>query len=159
MKYIEYLNLPSIPEHLLEPIDVIINKPPKDSKKVSETYPDFKSDNYPYFKTREVNDDLKEWLQSIFDFKIDPQYQLVYDGLPIHIDVFTRRISAYNYLLDTGGDEVKTVVYDEQHNPLQSETLELKRWHRVSTNMFHSVHGIHPNKVRVAVSIGYYENT
>jgi len=158
MKYIEYLGWPVIPENLLEPIQDIINKPPKDTSSVSATYPNFKSDTYPYFKTRDVNSDLKNWLQTVFNFKIDPQYQLIYDGLPIHIDVFTRRIYAYNYLLDTGGIDVKTAIYDEQHNTLQSETLELKRWHRIPTNMPHCVHGIQPDKVRVAVSIGYYGN-
>ena len=146
MKYIEYLDLPNIPEHLLEPIEVIINKPPKASR-------DF-VDSYPYFKKRHVSTDLHNWLQSIFDFKIDPQYQLIYDGLPIHIDT-GNRIFAYNYLLDTGGDNVKTVIYDEHYNPLESKAIESKRWHRINTGMLHGVHGIPSNNVRVAVSIGY----
>jgi hypothetical protein len=146
MKYIEYLDLPNIPEHLLEPIQDIINKPPKGSSDIPESY--------PYFKKRNVNTELHKWLQSIFDFKIDPQYQLVYDGLPIHIDK-GNRIYAYNYLLVTGGNDVKTVIYDEHLNPLQSEKIISKRWHRINTGMLHGVHGIPSNNVRVAVSIGY----
>lgn len=144
MNYIEYINLPPVPENLIESIPNIINKPPK-------TYSAVPS-NYDFFKTRNVNDDLASWLQSIFDFKINAQYQLVYDGLPIHIDK-GNRIIAYNYLLDTGGENVKTAVYDEKYKPLQVETLELKRWHRINTGMLHGVHGIDPSKVRIAISV------
>lgn len=144
MKYIEYLDLPTIPENLIEPIQDIINKPPK-------TYSTVPSD-YPFFKTRYVNEDLESWLQSHFEFKIYPQYQLVYNGLPIHVDK-GNRILAYNYLLDTGGDNVKTAIYDEKYKLLQIEKLELKRWHRINTGMLHGVHGIEPDKVRVAISV------
>jgi hypothetical protein len=146
MNYIEYLDLPSIPEHLIESIQDIINKPPKDFSNVSS--------EYAYFKTRYVNDDLKSWLQTIFDSEIYPQYQLVYNGLPIHIDK-GNRIVAYNYLLDAGGDNVRTAVYDDKYKLLQIEKIELKRWHRINTSMLHGVHGIQSNKVRVAISIGF----
>jgi hypothetical protein len=144
MKYIEYLDLPPVPENLIESITDIINKPPKAYSTVPA--------EYNFFKTRNVNDDLAEWLQSIVEYKIYPQYQLIYNGLPIHIDN-GNRINAYNYLLDTGGKNVKTVVYNENYKPLQIEQLELKRWHRINTGMLHGVHGIEPDKVRVAISI------
>ena len=145
MNYIEYVNLPSIPEHLIDSIQDIINKPPKNFSNISS--------EYLYFKTKYVNDDLKLWLQSIFDFEIHPQYQLVYDRLPIHIDK-GNRIFAYNYLLDTGGTNVITAIYDDKYKLVQTEKLELKRWHRINTSMMHGVHGIQPNKVRIAISIG-----
>jgi hypothetical protein len=78
----------------------------------------------------------------------------VYKGLPIHVDK-GNRIIAYNYLLDTGGENVRTAVYDKKYKPLQIERLELKRWHRINTGMLHGVHGIEPDKVRVAISIGF----
>jgi len=148
MNYIEYINLPTVPEYLIEPLQDIINKPPKNFSNVSS--------EYAYFKTRHVNDDLKLWLQSLFDFEIYPQYQLVYDGLPIHIDK-GNRIFAYNYLLDAGGDNVETAVYDKTHKLLQSEKLELKRWHCINTGMPHTVHGINTDKVRIAISIGLHK--
>jgi len=140
MKYIEYLDLPPVPENLIESISDIMNKP---------TQADF-----IYFKTKPVNDDLKVWLETIFDFDIDPKYQLVYDKIPIHVDRGSR-ITAFNYLLDTGGDNVSTAIYDTNRNLLQSEILELRRWHRIDTSMPHSVHGINPDQIRVAISIGY----
>jgi hypothetical protein len=148
MNYIEYIDLPTVPEHLIEPLQDIINKSPKNFSYVSQ--------EYQFFKTRYVNDDLKLWLQPLFDFEIHPQYQLVYDGLPIHVDK-GNRIYAYNYLLDTGGDNVETAIYDENHNLLQSKKLELKRWHRVNTFMPHTVHGIDPDKVRIAISISLHK--
>jgi hypothetical protein len=140
MKYIEYVHLPSIPEHLIESISDIMNKP---------TQADF-----IYFKTKPVSDDLKLWLKTIFDFDIDPKYQLVYNKIPIHVDRGDR-ITAFNYLLDTGGGNVSTAIYDKHKNLLQSEILDLKRWHRIDTSMPHCVHGINPNQIRVARSIGY----
>jgi hypothetical protein len=142
MKYIEYIDLPSVPAHLLESVQDIINKPIRTD-----------SSSYAFFKTRYIEGELKSWLQSIFDWKIDPQYQLVYNGISIHRDG-GNRVSAYNYLLDTGGDNVITSVFDNNHNILQSEKLELKRWHYINTGMLHSVHGIHPNHARVAITIG-----
>jgi hypothetical protein len=146
MKYIEYLDLPTVPENLIEPIQDIINKPPKDFSTIEP-------DN-EYFQTRYVNDDLMAWIQTLFDYKVQAQYQLVYKGLPIHIDR-GNRVFAYNYLLDTGGDDVRTAVYDNRFQLLQSEKLEVKRWHRLSTGMRHTVHGIDEDKVRAAISIGF----
>jgi len=144
MKYIEYLDLPKIPEHLLESIQDIIIKPPKNFSSIST--------DYPYFKTRYINDDLQTWLQSIFDFKVNAQYQLIYNGLPVHIDK-NNRVTAYNYLLDAGGDNVKTSIYDSSYKVLQSERIELKRWHRINTSILHGVSGIQPNNVRVSISL------
>jgi hypothetical protein len=143
MKYIKYVDLPRVPKHLIEPLKNIINKPPKTLSYIPT--------EYAYFKTKHVNNDLKSWLQPLFEFEISPQYQLVYDGLPIHVD--RDRIFTYNYLLDTGGDDVKTAIYDENHKLLQSEILELKRWHHINTSMPHCVHGINPYKVRIAISV------
>ena len=148
MNYIEYIDLPPVPEHLIEQLQDIVNKPPKNFSYVSQ--------ENQFFKTRYVSNDLKSWLQPLFEFEIYPQYQLVYDGLPIHIDK-GNRIFAYNYLLDTGGDDVKTAVYDENYKLLQSEKLELKRWHRLNTGMLHTVYGMDPNRVRIALSIGLHK--
>jgi hypothetical protein len=142
MKHIEYIDLPSVPAHLLESVQDIINKPTRTD-----------SSSYAFFKTRYIEGELKSWLQSIFDWKIDPQYQLVYNGIPIHRDA-NDRVAAYNYLLDTGGDNVITSVYDDNQQKLQSEKLELKRWHYIDTGMLHTVYGIHSNRVRVAITIG-----
>lgn len=143
MKYIEYLDLPPIPENLLESVTDIINKP--------QSWNDAIPADYPFFKNRNVNDELVEWLQSIFEFKIYAQYQLIYDGLPIHIDR-GNRITAYNYLLDTGGSKVKTSIYDKNYMPLQVEQLELKRWHKINTSMLHGVSGIETVRVSVTVT-------
>ena len=144
MKYIEYLNIPSVPEHLLESCQSIIDKPTNTETSIPE--------NYPFFKNKKVSNELTEWLQQFFDFKIFPQYQVIYKGLPIHIDK-GNRVLAYNYLLDTGGNNVKTVIYNEKYQILQFETLELKKWHRIDTGMLHGVHGIDPNRIRVSLSV------
>lgn len=144
MKHISYLDLPSVPSDLIESIQSIINKPNKEASIIVN--------EYPYFKTKPVKLDLHSWLQELFPFEITPQYQLIFNGLPIHIDK-GNRIIAYNYILDTGGDNVKTVVYDHRYKPLQIEVIEANKWHSIRTSMLHGVHGIQSNNVRIAISI------
>ena len=62
MKYIEYLDLPTIPEYLIESTQDIISKPPKAYSSVAS--------DYAYFKTKHVSNDLKSWLESMFGFEI-----------------------------------------------------------------------------------------
>jgi hypothetical protein len=53
--------------------------------------------------------------------------------------------------LDTGGNNVRTAVYNVNYKVSQIEKLELKRWHLINTGMLHV---INPDKVRIAISIG-----
>ena len=144
MKYIEYINIPLVPDHLIEDCQSKIDKPTNIETGIPK--------DYAYFKSKKVSNELTEWLQQFFDFKITPQYQVIYKGLPIHIDK-GNRVLAYNYLLDTGGDNIKTAIYNEKYQILQLETLELKKWHRIDTGMLHGVHGINPDRIRVSLSV------
>jgi hypothetical protein len=140
MQDIEYVDLPAVPTALIESIEDIINKPRKDKT--------FAPVNHP-FQTKYVNQELEQHVQSIFPFAVYVQYQVIYDGLPIHIDK-GNRLTAYNYLLQLGGDNVTTKIYNENYEVEQSETLMLHRWHRLNTSKLHGVHGI--STVRVAIS-------
>ena len=139
-QYIKYLDFPKIPEDLLESVEDILNKP----RFISIVKAD-------YFQTRPINQNLQDWLTNHLAFEFDARYQLIYTGLPIHKDL--ARTIAYNYLLVSGGHDVKTIIYDNDKNILETYIIPLKTWHSINTDMYHGVDGILLNNVRVALSI------
>ena len=138
---IEYINLPSVPEELLEPIETIINN--------IRTNSVVKQD---FFQGRPISVELQDWLEKNLSFDFVAQYQIIYKGIPVHKDMGNRKL-AYNYLLSLGGDSVKTIIFNDSKKILQSETLPLKAWHSIKTDMFHGVFGIHKDTPRISLSV------
>ena len=141
MNYIEYINFPSIPDELLDPVETIIN-----SKRTNSIV---KQD---FFQGRPINNKLQDWLEKNLSFNFVAQYQIINAGIPIHKDMGNRKL-AYNYLLVLGGSNVKTMIFDDTKKLLQSETLPLKTWHSIKTDMFHGVFGIYKDTPRISLSI------
>lgn len=141
MSYINYINLPTIPEDLLESVEDIINKPRTDSI--------VKQD---FFQARPISIELQDWLEKNLSFDFVVQYQIIYNGIPIHKDEGNRKL-AYNYLLAQGGNNVNTVIFDDDRKLLQSEVLPLKSWHSIKTGMYHGIFGLQKNNPRVSLSV------
>lgn len=141
MKYIEYINLPTIPEELLESVEDIINKTRTNSIVTQD-----------FFQGRPISDKLQVWLENNLSFDFVAQYQIIYNGIPIHKDEGNRKL-AYNYLLEQGGNKVTTVIFDDDKKLLQSEILPLKTWHSIKTDMYHGVFGLPRNNPRVSLSV------
>ena len=139
--YITYLDFPNIPEDLLESIEVILNKPRCESIVTQD-----------YFQTRLINKNLEVWLEKNLPCKFMARYQIIYPGLTIHKDMGNRKV-AYNYLLALGGNSVKTIIFDDNKKLLQSETLPLRTWHSIKTDMFHGVFGLYKDTPRISLSI------
>ena len=74
---------------------------------------------------------------------------------PTHIDY--GRKYAINYIINTGGDNVKTYWTDNSKNNIIEElVIEPKRWHIIKVNpAWHGVTGIRIGKLRTIVSICY----
>lgn len=149
MNYINYLDLPSVPEHLLVTVSSILDSP----RIASVTERDF-------FQIREASAELRTWTEENIigmPFKFKAQYQIIGHGLPIHRDVAYQggkaRSLAFNYILDTGGNDIKTVIYDDSKNILESQVIQPMRWHSIQVNMLHCVLGLVPGKFRVALSL------
>jgi hypothetical protein len=145
--YIEYLDhIPPVPLELVDPFDFILNEAPKQKTPIPE--------NYRGFQTRRPNWDLIRWLCAQFDFPVRCQYQMIHYSLPIHKD--QGRTVAYNYLLTTGGDNIRTSIYDDDDdafNVLQSEIIPIHRWHKLDVSRYHGVHGLTKNSPpRIAIS-------
>jgi len=139
--YITYLNFPNIPDDLLESVEDILNKPRCESIVTQD-----------HFQTRLVNKNLEDWLEKNLPCKFTVRYQIIYYGLPIHKDMGNRKL-AYNYLLALGGSNIKTLIFDDSKKILQSETLPLRTWHSIKTDMFHGVFGLYKDTPRISLSI------
>jgi len=143
--FIKYLTLPEVPTSLLEPIGVIIDKPRKNKSKIPI--------DYIYFQTKEIGKPLQEWLNNNIPFEFFCQYQVIRKGLHIHKDR-DNRIVAVNYLVDTGGLNVITSIFDEDRATIiQEEILKLKKWHYIRTDRFHTVQGNNFIRPRVSISL------
>jgi len=147
MKYIKYLNISSVPEELLDNVDSILAQKPENML-VRE---------FSTFQYKTINSSLNQWIQDTFKIKCYAKYQVIYAGIPIHKDnpAFPgdRRL-AFNYLLNLGGNNVVTTVYDEDKiTELQSEVIPLKTWHSLVVERYHGVVGISNTDPRVALTV------
>jgi hypothetical protein len=117
----------------------------------------------PYFKSKTVNKELMDWLQIVFPFEFTALYTISYHTLPIHKDVgiieeacptVGDRSIAINYVVNAGGNNVTTQVYDEdQLTVLKSERISEQKWHYLTVDKFHGVTGISPYDKRFSISI------
>jgi hypothetical protein len=145
--YIDFIDLPSVPEELLESITQIMTKPTI----VILSY-EGKPVSIESIQRKKVSDQLNEWLQSVCNFSVVSQYLLLNSNSPIHRDPRIRP-RAYNYLLDTGGSNVITTVYDNDQTILKSMVIPSKTWYCLETGRLHGVQGIEPGRWRIVLSI------
>ena len=143
LMYINYLNFPTIPLPLILNTELIVNTN-------IYTLPHLKT---LFFKTIGINDELHQWLKVNIPFEFaHARYQVIYKGITPHKDS-TDRVTAITYLLDTGGENIATTVFDYLGNVLQSKTIIERKWHYLTTHLTHTVTGATFNKPRVAISI------
>ena len=147
MKYINYLDLPAVPEYLLDTVSSILDRP----RTASVTERDF-------FQIREASEELRNWAEENITgipFKFRAHYQIIGQGIPIHRDKGYQngvaRTLAINYLLDTGGDAVSTVIYNDHREIIELEIIQSRRWHSIRVDMLHCVLGLQPGIFRVAL--------
>lgn len=133
-------DIPPIPEELIDPLDVI------ESRK--NLFPVEIPDSYAtYF----VSDKLQEWGQQFFDYNVDVRYQVIKKALPVHID-FGNNTFKYNYLLSLGGDEVRTMWWDQDRNNIvESFVAPINTWHRINILQPHSISEL--TSVRLSVTM------
>lgn len=148
MKYINYLNhVPQVPEELLDPVEAII----------AASCEKMLVKDFATFEYKTVNPALDKWVHDTFKVKCYAKYQVIHHGIPIHKDrpAFPGdRRMAFNYLLQLGGNNVKTTVYaDDKTTILQQEIIPLKTWHSLVVEEWHGVDGLTPGLPRVALTV------
>lgn len=133
--FIKYVDLPAVPEELLDSIDYIIEN-------VGNTGSTSKVNDEVVWASCHVNDRLAEWSLKNISSETKPIYQLIYPNVPIHIDHGALPNLALNYILKSGGDNVVTTMYDERLNPVQSMCIEERKWHTMEIDQLHGVENI-----------------
>ncbi len=160
-KLIDYLDhLPKVPAELIPAIRWIVHKPRIDRAN--------KGLNNPYFHPKHTdNEPLNEWVKNNIvkrlsgGMDLDPdfeyvRYQVMYTGFPLHVDKYSRRV-AINYLLYLGGDNVLTQVCDDDRQVLESQRLDLHRWHYLIAEKLHNAEPIETARVSISVILKPHE--
>ena len=138
--YYQVVDLPKIPEGL-----AITD--PKILRQGKNMFSDDPSGDDWYF-THALSDELYNFLQQHFDFKIKANYQLIGKQLTPHTDL--GRKFAYNYLFLTGGDDVKTRWYDNE-KVIYEVTAPLYTWHRIQVDVTHDISEITSPRLSLSV--------
>jgi hypothetical protein len=109
-------------------------------------FPDY--ENFRQYKIE--NKDLLDLIQKNFSFDVynNTYYQVIKNDLPIHVDI---RKSAFNYIINAGGNEVYTVFYDDNENELFKINLPKYKWHCLDVSKPHNVRGITGTRIAVTV--------
>lgn len=141
MKNLEYLDhVPRIPEELYEEIFQALDgemfgpriSVASDAYRIYPSLP--KVSHYVRNTFAEVFDD-EIWLDKT---KTVVGVQKVNTG-PRAIHKDTTRFWAYNYIIQLGGDQVRTIFYDNDKNPIEEFVIEKDRWHFLNTDVYHKV--------------------
>ena len=133
-----FLELPSVPAHLILPVD--------EALKLENIFGGY-TDNYTI---HEVQDELRDYLQVLFPDYTKFRYQTLKKEIPVHKD--RGRDIAVNYIIDTGGEDARTVWYEEDYTtPTHDVQLPKNRWHELRVDTYHSVTGI--TSLRYAITV------
>lgn len=83
---------------------------------------------------------LEQMFKPYFSFDLTNRfgYQYIGENMVTHKD--QGRVETYNFILDTGGDNVTTVIYDEDKTTiLHEEVIKPMVWHRLRVDKYHNV--------------------
>jgi hypothetical protein len=138
-RYIQYLNLPPIPE------DIILEFPKSlDKYKYKDVYTTYHwSDSY--------TEKLNVWAQKYICPDMYFAVQIIDGDLVVHKDVPT--LTKLNCVIETGGDNVFTKFWSNNKTDLlASYKIEPFKWHILKADTFHSVDGIDAGKIRLCIT-------
>jgi hypothetical protein len=135
-RFIQYLNLPSVPTEIL--------------KNISTNPADYKFESGSYW-TDQHNQKINEWCQQHISAEMYFAFQCFDTDVDLHQDIGTE--IKLNYLINTGGDQVSTEFYNSDRTTLLAQyTIDSHRWHIFRANVPHRVCNLQPNCVRFAIT-------
>lgn len=139
-EYIRYLNLPQLPQSVLDLINMNLDEYEKKVVRL-ETYT--WSDSF--------NEEVNRWCQENICKTMYWGFQIIESDVVVHKDVGP--LTKLNYILIPGGDNVVTEFYAEDKTTLvNSVTIEPRRWHLLKADSYHAVRNIEPGKKRFSIT-------
>ncbi len=153
---ISYLNsVPPLPDYLIESHNEIQHKLTKHFYINDQGhYALDQSSKKLEFCFSEISSQIVSWAEENMPFKISPidsVYFVMYKDIEPHRDrpniqtvngITKRSDIGINYILNTGGTNVLTNLYDDQKNLIQQVCLEENRWLKIPIGTLHSVQNI-----------------
>ena len=136
-RYIQYINLPVIPQ------DIVNNLP-----RSLSSYELQNNGNYNW--TDSYNTQLNEWCQKNICSEMYFAFQFITGDIPIHKDIETQ--TKFVYIIETGGLNVITKFWDDDYKLLDEYCIEKNRWHILKADTYHSVEDIVPDSLRWSVT-------
>ena len=198
MDYLQYPDFPAMPDDIKQEIlriveeteteyldDLLINSTPEVIEWVKEAYGFEAQESELGFTGQEarkmfpglvnyhfldVSEKITEWVSTFVEDPGSINIQVMEKGTIVapHIDEI--RTSAYNYLLDTGGDaslhfyelinaedekwvHPQTFIPYDKINSIEETKIGIDVWHTLPTNKIHSVENIDINKQRISLTV------
>lgn len=139
--YCKFLDKPKVPEHLILSLGQVL--------KLENIFGGQSKD----YTIHDCQDELKAYLKTVFPEYTKFRYQTLRNGVPIHVDF--GRTHATNYIIDTGGIDVKTIWYESTpiHDkiPIFNTVIPAKSWHELKVDSLHTVMGIDTTRYAITV--------
>jgi|TARA_R100000030_G_scaffold77306_1_gene60184 hypothetical protein len=134
----KFLDLPEVPEDLILPVEEVLQL---------ENIFGGETKNYTI---HECQDELREYLKELFPECEKFRYQTLIKGVPVHKD--RGRTTAINYIIETGGNNVQTIWYEEDYTtPTHNVILPKKKWHELQVDLYHTVANIEERRFAITV--------
>lgn len=145
--FYEYIDFPKVPKELIEAPEVIFKKPPITLKIQLDSPNDpAKRKHWPVA----VSDQLLAWLKdNIIKEECYIWYAVSSTALADHQD---HRQYCYNYIIETGGDDVLTYGKIDENNT-EWVKFEPKRWIKLNNHITHGTVGKFENGPRIILQI------
>jgi hypothetical protein len=144
-RYIQYINLPAIPQDLISEILRDTNQHLSHNNIVRHG-----QDAPVYIWSDLGNEAINNWCQKNISAEMYFAFAMMPTDVYIHKDKSLQ--IKLNYLIDPGGNQVLTNFYDDDHNLLASYCVEPGRWWIINANVFHSVTGLESGRTRFSVT-------
>jgi hypothetical protein len=142
--YIQYVNFPSIPDDILNSIELDVSKylNPTKGKTIA---------NSNYRTSSNFNQKVNSWCQENVCKSVYWIFQWSLGDLVIHKDAGPK--TRINYLITPGGNNVLTEFFaDDKTNKVASYCVEPHRWHILKADSYHHVVNVEPPAVRFSIS-------
>ena len=141
--YYDIIDFPSIPDELILGLEQIYE--------LDNTFID--QNNKWEYAAFSPNKYLKEYLQDMFDEEIVSKYQVIRKDLPVHVDYKITGVK-YNYIISTGGNNVKTRWYDNLEKPrtiIHEVISKPLQWHSLNIEIPHNVCNVTSPRLSVVI--------
>jgi len=142
--YIEKLNfIPKVPNNLLLTIEEAMDN--------ENTYQGSAPKNI--YGSFICNESLYDWIQQYFNYEVIVRYQIIGQDLPLHRDHGIIGTKA-NYLITSGGENVITQWWDDEHNPskmLYEEKCDINTWYNLNIEEPHTVLNVKETRYSITV--------